>query len=162
MRPLALLLAFAAFATAQSDGPASGHDSGSNRYSPLLQITPQNVTGPIRAWTYHMNPLAASQGAEGTGMSGASGGSSETVPLVVGGIMYLTTQFKRVVALQPEIGREIRAFGVPDGNPARRGLDYRAGDKQSTLRSFSARTRVGENRRHKRLYFGHPGRKRRG
>jgi quinoprotein glucose dehydrogenase len=136
MRPFALLLAFTTFAAAQSDWPTFGHDPGGNRYSPLRQITPQNVSKLIRSWTYHMNPLASSQGAAGAGMSGASGSSSETIPLVVGGIMYLTTQFKRVVALEPETGKEIWTFTVPDGNPARRGLEYWPGDKQNPPQVF--------------------------
>ena len=119
------ITALAAFAAAQTDWPTFGHDSGSNRYSPLKQITPANVNTLTRAWTYHMNP------------GGASGGpSSETIPLVVGGMMYLTTPYQRVVALDPETGKEIWAFDVPDGNPARRGLDYWAGDKQSPARVF--------------------------
>jgi quinoprotein glucose dehydrogenase len=65
-----------------------------------------------------------------------SGASSETIPLVVGGMMYLTTPYKRVVALEPETGKQIWAFEVPDGNPARRGLDYWAGDKQSPPQVF--------------------------
>jgi quinoprotein glucose dehydrogenase len=122
----AILVALAPLGVAQLDWPTFGHDPGSNRYSPLRQITPENVTKLKRAWTYHMNP----QGVQ-AGMTGASGASSETIPLVVGGMLYLTTQFKRVVALDPETGQELWAFSVPDGNPARRGLEYWAGDKQN-------------------------------
>jgi len=120
------IIALAPFAAAQTDWPTFGHDAGSNRYSPLKQITPTNVNTLTRAWTYHMNPGGAS----------ASGPSSETIPLVVGGIMYLTTPYQRVVALEPETGKEIWAFDVPDGNPARRGLDYWAGDRQSPAQVF--------------------------
>jgi quinoprotein glucose dehydrogenase len=120
------LTALATFAGAQTDWPTFGHDSGSNRYSPLKQITPANVNTLTRAWTYHMN----------SGGTSASGSSSETIPLVVGGMMYLTTPYKRVVALEPETGKEIWAFDVPDGNPARRGLDYWEGDKQSPAQVF--------------------------
>ena len=95
MRLAFALLALTPFAVAQTDWPMFGHDPASNRYSPLKQITPQNVTSLKRAWTYHMNPQGAT-----AGMNGASGGSSETIPLVVGNIMYLTTQFKRVIALE--------------------------------------------------------------
>src|SRR5271170_5190617 len=128
MRPITALLlcaTFASLAAAQTDWPTFGHDLAANRYSPLRQITPQNVTSLKRAWTYHMNPNGAA-----AGMNGATGSSSETIPLVVGGIIYVTTQCKRVVALEPETGRELWAFTVPDGNPARRGLEYWGGDKE--------------------------------
>lgn len=129
MRTMGLFFALAVLVTsagAQTDWPTFGHDSGSNRYSPLKQITPANVNKLKRAWTYHMNP----------GGANAGGGSSETIPLVVGGMMYVTTPYKRVVALDPETGKEIWAFDVPDGNPARRGLDYWAGDRQSPAQIF--------------------------
>ena len=129
MRTIRVFLALtvlAAFAGAQSDWPTFGHDSGSNRYSPLKQITPANVSRLARAWTYHMNPDGRSAGVA----------SSETIPLVVGGMLYLTTPYQRVVALEPETGKEIWAFEVPDGNPARRGLDYWPGDKQSPPQIF--------------------------
>ena len=59
-----LALIFAAFmASAQIDnsGPTAGWDSWGNtagglRYSPLTQITPQNVGKLHVAWTYHMGP----------------------------------------------------------------------------------------------------------
>jgi quinoprotein glucose dehydrogenase len=126
MRAIGVFFAFAIFAAAQTDWPTFGHDSGGNRFSPLKQITPANVNTLNRAWTYHMNPSGAS----------ANGPSSETIPLVVGGILYLTTPYKRVVALEPDTGKEIWAFDVPDGNPARRGLDYWPGDKQSPALVF--------------------------
>ena len=123
MRTFGLTFALAALATiagGQTDWPTFGHDPGGNRYSPLKQITPANVNTLQRAWTYHMNP------------DGGSGGpSSETIPLVIGGMMYVTTPYKRVVALEPETGKEIWVFNVPDGNPARRGLDYWPGDKRT-------------------------------
>ncbi|HYA17596.1 MAG TPA: PQQ-binding-like beta-propeller repeat protein [Bryobacteraceae bacterium] len=124
MRPAVFLFLLAATGAAQTDWPTFGHDLGSNRFSPLRQITPENVSTLKRAWTYHMDPTGRAQAA------------SETIPLVVGGILYLTTPYKRVVALEPETGKEIWAFDVPDGNPARRGLEYWQGDKQSPPQVF--------------------------
>ena len=126
MRIIGFFFALAALAGAQTDWPTFGHDPGGNRYSPLRQITPANVGTLTRAWTYHM-------GAAGTNATGAS---SETTPLVVGGMMYLTTAFKRVVALEPETGKEVWSFAVTDGNAARRGLEYWAGDQQSPAQVF--------------------------
>ena len=56
---LVSLVSLATLALAQQDWPTFGHDPGSNRYSPLREITPENVTKLKRAWTYHMNPQAS-------------------------------------------------------------------------------------------------------
>jgi len=45
--------------------------------------------------------------------------------------MYLTTAARRVVALEPETGKEIWSYNVTDGGPATRGLEFWAGDRQS-------------------------------
>src|SRR5262249_35852069 len=154
----ALRLAFAAAtltgaAFAQTDWPTFGHDLGGSRYSTLKQIDPTNVNKLVRAWTYHMSASAAPaseqapaagsseagdavQGGRGRGGrggrgGGGRGGNSEVSPLVIGGVMYLTTGSGRVVALEPETAKEIWSFDVKDGAPATRGLEYWAGDKQS-------------------------------
>jgi hypothetical protein len=36
--------------------PTYGHDSGGMRYSPLMQITPANVSSLKVAWTFHLKP----------------------------------------------------------------------------------------------------------
>jgi quinoprotein glucose dehydrogenase len=89
------------------------------RYSPLKQIDPTNVSKLIRAWTYDI-----------------SGGSNrlrpaEVTPLVIDGVMYLTTPYGRVAALEPETGKQIWAFQTKQGVPSTRGLAYWAGDKNS-------------------------------
>ena len=38
------------------DWPMVGHDAGSTRYSPLTQVTVDNVSQLKRAWTFHMTP----------------------------------------------------------------------------------------------------------
>ena len=65
--------ACAACAYGQNDWPVFGHDPGGTRYSPLKQINTSNVARLERAWTFH---------------SGKPG--SETTPVVVGGVMYVT------------------------------------------------------------------------
>ena len=54
--------------------------------------------------------------------------SSESTPLVVGGVLYLSTPYARVVALDPASGKEKWAFQLPSGNPSTRGLEYWPGD----------------------------------
>ena len=124
----AAILALAPTSHAQTDWPTYGHDLAGTRYSPLRQITPANVTQLQRAWTYHMtveaapvvvpppnavNDAAIPAGGRGRGGRGGRGGGfggqrqSQVSPLVIGGVMYLTTAYNRVVALEPETAKEL-------------------------------------------------------
>jgi quinoprotein glucose dehydrogenase len=67
------------------------------RYSPLSQINRENVAQLKVAWTFHTGDIS-----DGKGRSKRSG--FETTPLVIGGTLYLTTPFNRVIALDPETG----------------------------------------------------------
>jgi quinoprotein glucose dehydrogenase len=93
-----------------TDWPTFGNDSGGQRYAPLTQINADNVTKLVRAWTYHMKPAGAAppiaeSGPPARGPRRRSNPESQAVPLVVGGVMYLTTAYRRVVALEPETGK---------------------------------------------------------
>jgi quinoprotein glucose dehydrogenase len=102
-----------------------GHDPGGERFSPLTQLTPENVSGLKIAWTYHMRPEGFSGGGGGRG-SGFR--PSEDTPLVRNGVMYITTPYSRVVAVDPVTGKELWSFPLPAGNPSPRGLEFWAGD----------------------------------
>src|SRR5215207_2468792 len=103
-----------------SEWPTYGHDPGGMRFSPLTQITPANVDQLQPAWVYHMKPPAGAGAAapvdpapagppQGRGRGAAPGGfaSGETTPLVSNGVMYVTTPYGRVVALEPTTGKEV-------------------------------------------------------
>lgn len=108
-------------ATGLEEWPTYGHDYGDSRYSPLAQITPANVSGLKPAWTYHMRP----PGREARGFA-----ASENTPLVVGGLMFVSTPYGRVVALDAETGKQSWAYEVPAGDqPATRGVSYWPGAK---------------------------------
>lgn len=136
-------------ADAAKEWQTYGHDAGAMRYSPLKQITPENVAKLKVAWVYHMRPEGFSAGAPappraaggavgdepetpGRGRGGPQFGSgfrpSEVTPLVIKGVMYLTTPYSRVVALDPVSGAELWSFALPAGNPSTRGLEYWPGD----------------------------------
>lgn len=83
--------------------PYYGHDAGGMRYSPLAQINRGNVTTLKVAWTFHTGDVS-----EGRGNRKRSG--FETTPLLVDGTLYLTTPFNRVIALDPETGKQRWAY----------------------------------------------------
>lgn len=68
-------------------------------------------------------PAAAGRGGAPTGLS-----PSEGTPLVVNGIMYISSPYGRVVALDPTTGKEVWVYQLPSGNPATRGVEYFPGD----------------------------------
>jgi quinoprotein glucose dehydrogenase len=105
----------------QTDWPSYGHDPGGMRFSPLKQINTGNVSKLVRAWTYDISDQSTRKR------------PSESTPLVIGGVMYLTTSYGRVVALEPETGKEIWKFETrKNGVPSTRGLAYWPGDKHSS------------------------------
>lgn len=93
---LALLLICASPSFAQSDWPNTGNDKGATRYSTLKQIDRGNVKDLKVAWTYH------------TGDAGPGNTTTmQCTPIVVNGVMYVTTVKSKVVALDAATGREI-------------------------------------------------------
>jgi glucose dehydrogenase len=61
----------------------------------------------------------------------ATGGrpSGEVTPIVVKGVMYLTVG-NRVVALEPETGKEIWRYELQSGQASQRGVAYWPGDRE--------------------------------
>jgi len=87
----------------RDDWPVYGHDPGGMRFSPLTQITRENVAQLKVAWTFHTGDI--SDGSGGRKRSGF-----ETTPILVDGTLYLTTGFNRVIALDPETGKQRWAY----------------------------------------------------
>jgi len=85
------------------DWPSYGHDPGGMRFSPLDAINRENVTRLKVAWVFHTGDIS-----DGKGTRKRS--RFETTPLVVEGTLYLTTPFNRVVALDPETGKQRWAY----------------------------------------------------
>jgi quinoprotein glucose dehydrogenase len=103
------------------DWPAYGRDLQDTRYLPASGITRDNVHRLEVAWTYRtgdMDPRFATTRPT----------SFEVTPIVVEGVMYLSTPLGRVMALDPATGRELWAFDpnirrdVPYGDFASRGV----------------------------------------
>ena len=87
----------------RDDWPVYGHDAGGMRFSSLTQITRENVAQLKVAWTFHTGDI--SDGSGGRKRSGF-----ETTPILVDGTLYLTTGFNRVIALDPETGKQRWAY----------------------------------------------------
>ncbi len=83
--------------------PHYGGDAGGTRYSPLKQIHRGNVAKLQVAWTYDTGDLS-----DATQYPSRS--AFEATPLVVDGVMYIVTPFCRLIALDPETGKELWAF----------------------------------------------------
>ncbi len=131
--------------TDRSEWPTYGHDSNATRFSPLTQINTSNVGQISLAWTYEMRPENFSGAPSGRGgrgevapnaaQNGAQGGrgavapvrraQSQVMPLVVNGVMYLTTPYRRIAAIDSATGKEIWSA---EGQGSTRGLEYWRGD----------------------------------
>lgn len=80
-----------------------GGDAGGMKYSPLKQITPANVSKLKVAWEFHTGDVS-----DGKTLPVRS--AFETTPLAVDGVLYFTTPFNRLIALDPETGKQLWAF----------------------------------------------------
>jgi quinoprotein glucose dehydrogenase len=81
--------------------PNYGHDPAGTRYSPLSQINRQNVAQLKVAWTYRTGAL------DQVGDNLKRNSAFEATPILVNGLLYLSTPFDHVIALEPEGGKKI-------------------------------------------------------
>jgi quinoprotein glucose dehydrogenase len=104
------LLAFAPHTSGQSnrnvDWPRIGNDPGCMRYSELAQINRRNVGRLEPVWTYHTGELR-----------GRRGKTIECTPIVIDGVMYVTTGYLRVVALDAATCHEFWQFDPLKDHP---------------------------------------------
>lgn len=104
---LALLASAVVFAQSPPAGwPATEGQVGGGRYSPLADIHAGNVDQLEQAWVYRYGEEDFFEGIPPSGR----GTSSETTPVLVDGRLILTTPTNRVIALDPESGRELWKF----------------------------------------------------
>jgi quinoprotein glucose dehydrogenase len=88
--------------TRDADWLAVGGDRGAMRYSELAQINRENVARLEVAWTYDTGD--SERGLQKT---------IECTPLVIDGVMYITTASSRVVALDAASGEKLWEFVPP-------------------------------------------------
>jgi quinoprotein glucose dehydrogenase len=80
-----------------------GGDAGGMKYSTLKQINRSNVTRLKVAWKFQTGDVS-------DGKTYPTRSAFETTPLIIDGVLYLTTPFNRLIALDPETGKQIWAF----------------------------------------------------
>ena len=112
---------------AAGDWPMYRHDLAGTGYSPLTQITRQNVATLNAAWTYRLQTTAPAPAAAGGGAVPAAAVNSQATPIVLDGVMYLPAA-DRVVALDAQTGKEIWQTPITGGPLSRRGVAYWAGE----------------------------------
>lgn len=99
-----------------------GNDAGGMRYSQLKQINRTNVKRLKPVWVYN------------TGDHDPKGGTTiECTPLVIDGVMYLTTVRMNVVALNAATGKELWRFD-PKAGGVNRGVAYWSDNKPNGKR----------------------------
>jgi glucose dehydrogenase len=110
------------------DWPMFNRDLAGTRYSPLTQINAGNVAKLTQAWIYKFNrPGKPVKGDSPTELY------QEITPIVVNGVLYMPSG-DRVVALEPETGKELWVYEVQSGLASFRGLAYWPGSRESPPR----------------------------
>src|ERR1700734_2302528 len=82
-----------------------GNDLYNSRFQSIDQINPSNVSQLKPAWTFH------------TGVAADPNMSMEMTPLVINGVMYITTGDDDVFALNPTTGKQIWHYSPASDMP---------------------------------------------
>ncbi|MBY0496973.1 MAG: pyrroloquinoline quinone-dependent dehydrogenase [Cyanobacteria bacterium] len=94
--------------------PQPAGDQGASHYSALDQITPANVNQLKVAWEWRPNEKDLPQ-------FGTRPGAFQASPIVVDNVMYVSTMYYGVAALDPATGKELWRYdskAYEDGQPA--------------------------------------------
>ena len=127
-------------ATSQGEWTAYGRDALGSRYSPLVQVTRENVAQLRQVWMFRTG--------EGDSIT-PQPAKFEATPLMVDGTLYLSTPFARVIALDPATGKARWTFdGVADrggnwGDFANRGVSTWLDPKTSANAACHRRIYIG-------------------
>ena len=122
-------------ADAAGDWPTYNRDLAGTRYSPLTQINTTNVSTLAQAWSYRLRPEPGVSVPAIDKPASSFELFQQVTPIVVNGVMYLPSGH-RVVALEPETGKEIWRYELPEGLASFRGVAYWPGDGPLPPRIF--------------------------
>ena len=98
---------------AMQEWPVYGGDAGGAKFSPLADINRANVASLVTAWEWRPEDKALDE-------FGTRPGNFQNTPLMIDNVLYVSTQYNRVVALDAESGRQKWSFdprAYADGQP---------------------------------------------
>lgn len=96
-------------AFSDGDWPYWGADGG-DKYSPLSQVTADNVEQLELVWSWDTGEEAVRGPRQAIPEQDVGPGKFETTPLVINDTMYLSTPYNRVVALDASTGEEFWSY----------------------------------------------------
>jgi quinoprotein glucose dehydrogenase len=97
----------------EQDWPFYGADQGGTKFSPLADVNRSNVSRLQPAWEWQTREKALER-------FGTRPGNFQATPLMIGNVLYLSTPYNRVVALNADSGAELWSFdpkAYEDGQP---------------------------------------------
>ncbi|MEP7118478.1 MAG: PQQ-binding-like beta-propeller repeat protein, partial [Acidobacteriota bacterium] len=125
------------------DWPVYGGDAGGSKYSPLTAITPANVATLRKVWEWKT-------GEQPNKERGTFPGAFQNTPLMIDEVLYVSTPYNRVAALDAATGRELWTYdprAYDDGQPASgQGFVHRG---VAAWRDGSGALRIFLNTRHR-------------
>ncbi len=98
---------------AEQDWPVYGGDPGGTKFSPLVDVNVENVSKLGVAWEW-------STGEKAKPDLGTRPGNFQATPLMIDNVLYLSTPYNRIVALNAETGEQKWSFdprAYEDGQP---------------------------------------------
>lgn len=98
-----LLVLLAGSLAAAAEWRSYGGDPGGAKYSPIDQIDKTNVAKLRVAWEFDSGEIS-------DGSQYPSRTAFENTPLLVDGVLYVSTPFHRLLALDPETGQQLWQF----------------------------------------------------
>src|SRR5262245_29586052 len=99
--------------SAEIDWPYYGGDQGGTKYSPLADVTASTVARLNVAWEWTTDEKALDR-------FGTRPGNFQATPLMIDNVLYVSTPYNRVVALNADTGAEIWSYDpkpYEDGQP---------------------------------------------
>ncbi len=100
-------------APSMQEWPVYAGDQAAAHYSPLAEINTDTVSRLAVAWEWSVGETNLQE-------FGTRPGNFQNTPLMIDGVLYVSTPYNRVVALDPESGRERWSFdpkAYEDGQP---------------------------------------------
>lgn len=125
------ILAVSAFlfpAVSAQDWPSYGADGASSKYVPYDRINADNVARLESAWRWDSPDNATVADNHEAENFAATPGEFKVTPIAIDGVLYLTTSFGRVAAVDGETGEELWVFDTRSwerGRPTNLGYNHR-------------------------------------